>query len=344
MKVARLGTRVVCVAMVFALATRFVAADATREMVNISTPEAERRPTDNTFLTFTEWYLVYSPRELAAASGPPSSLPFFEHIAETWRGYWHSARAIPRGTPTHWGYHAMILVIATSTTVEYAVRGIYERTLGRLTELVSGTDTCEDAHAIETARSYAAFLDQEPWYKFNFWNPLRRLWSDCSVMDSHPLRAIERRYALSVEYAFKGVYAWMIGGGTQASYDPALPTTFVYLRSRDVRCAVASAPESCFELRSVARYQAFTDFARQASPNYDFVEIAGNRGPILVSVLAAPHASWPNWARVLFTQKSADQRLRYAIVVDVARAAELLRWIDTHTRGNGRVIEHIYDY
>ncbi len=319
-------------------------ANLPRESTTTATPVAERRSADNTFLTFTEWYLVYSPRELAAASGPPSSLPFFAHIRETWRGYWHTAGAIPAGTEANWGYHAMIAVIATSTTLEYAVRGIYERTIGRLMELLSGTGTCEDAHARDTAGAYAAFLDQEPWYKFDFWTPLQRVWSDCSVMESHPLRALERRYALSIEYAFKGLYAWFIGGGTQASYEPALPTTYVRLRSRDVRCVAANAPANCFEERSVARYQAFTDFARLISSEHDFVEIAGNNGLILVSMLAHQEIAWPSYVRPLFTQSSVNGQQRYAVIVDVSHIAELLRWTEARRDETTIVVEHIYDY
>lgn len=301
---------------------------------------SDARPLDNTFLTFTEWYLVFSPRELASNEGPPSSLPFFEHVREVWRGYWHSVRAIPEGTPINWGYHLMIMVIGVSTTAEYSVRGVYERTIGRLTELISGADTCEDREARRTASAYARFLDQEPWYQFNFWAALERTWTDCSITGSaRPLRSLERRYALSSEYVFKGVYAWLIGGGTHAAYEPALPTTLVRARRLGDECRESDGCEMDVRL---TRYQAFVDEARALSRTSDFVQIAGNRGPILISTLVRGSPSYPAFSRILFEQTSLRGLERHVLVVEVTHLAELLRWTEEH-RASVQ-LEHIYDY
>ena len=101
----------------------------------VATPADQCRPEEQTFLTIPEWFLVFSPKEYAedVQRRPPSSFPFFDHIVQFWRGY----RAVVRATenyPVNWGYHLMVVVIGVSTTVEYGMKGVYESTLGRLTE------------------------------------------------------------------------------------------------------------------------------------------------------------------------------------------------------------------
>src|SRR5215470_20076822 len=103
------------------------------------TPAEHRRTADQTFLTFPEWFLVFSPAEYAefVASRAPSEFPFNAHICELWQGYGHAIRATEH-MPFNAGYHVMVLVIGISTTVEYALRSAYEMLIGRLTEIGDG--------------------------------------------------------------------------------------------------------------------------------------------------------------------------------------------------------------
>src|SRR5689334_1861545 len=98
-------------------------------------PQEHRRGPEQTYLTFPEWFLVFSPAEFAAFTKDhsPSEFPFLGHIGQLWESY----AAVTRATMDdrfafNGGYHVMIMVIGVSTTVEYAIRSAYETIVGRL--------------------------------------------------------------------------------------------------------------------------------------------------------------------------------------------------------------------
>src|ERR1700736_1781265 len=89
----------------------------------------DRRGEEQTFLTFPEWFLVFSPAEYAdfVRQHTPDEFCFWGHIGQFWHGYGaviDQTRA--RREPTNWGYLVMIVVIGLCTTVEYAIRSAYE--------------------------------------------------------------------------------------------------------------------------------------------------------------------------------------------------------------------------
>ena len=97
-------------------------------------------------------------------------------------------------------------------------------------------------------------------------------------------------------------------------------------------------------LITVPRYAPFTEgVAALASQGVGFVEIAGNRTVILVSVLA-PRVWVPssNMGDVMFTQPILTQpdRIRWVLVVPVASLAQTLNTLS----GSSIEIEHVYDY
>jgi hypothetical protein len=119
-------------------------------------PTENRRGEDQTFLTFPEWYLVYSPAEFASFTREhaPSDFPFWGHVAQLWSSY---GAVIDATRPYSFNakYHVMIVVIGVSTTVEYALRSTYETLIGRVGELFSvagGTE--EDRFAARVAQDY----------------------------------------------------------------------------------------------------------------------------------------------------------------------------------------------
>ena len=198
------------------------------------TPPENRRGTEQTFLTYPEWFLVHSPAEYAAfvRDHPPSEFPFWGHIRQFWGSYHAVYRETRRGYPTNYGYHVMIMVIGVSTTVEYALRSAYEAVIGRVTELTATHGpTEEDRYGARVAQEYVDFIRVRPWYEFDYVGALRGLWRDVPWKGAHPLRKVERRYALTTEYGIKAAYAKLIGWGTQATYDTAAPTTAVVVRN-----------------------------------------------------------------------------------------------------------------
>ena len=328
-------------------ATLAPAADA------VITPTEQRRGEDQTFLTFPEWYLVHSPAELAhflALQRKPSEFPWAGHIAQFWQGY----RAVAHETrdyPFNAGYHLMVSVIGSSTTVEYGLRSAYESTVGRLAEASSdGRPTAEEQLGARIADAYVDFIRIDPWYLFDFVSPLRELWTATPAMGNNLLRKWERRFALSTEYAVKAGYAWLIKQGTQSIYEAARPVTAVLLDR-----APAPLPRNLLELRrldsgseavlvSVPRYRAFMAYAQAlAEQGLAFREIAGNRGPIVASVIERSDAAPPRAPlRAIFVQPILTQPgwERRVIALPVAELApQLRRW-----RAADVQVEHLYDY
>jgi hypothetical protein len=319
----------------------------------IITPAEHRRGEDQTFLTFPEWTLVHSPAEMAtyfAAQRRPSEFPWGGHVAQFWQGY----RAVTHETRDYsfnGGYHAMVSVIGSSTTVEYGLRAAYESTVGRLAEASSdGTPTAEEHFSARVAQAYVDFIRVDPWYLFDFIAPLHTLWTDTPALGPNLLRQWERRFALSTEYLVKAGYAWLIKLGTQSVYEAAKPVTAVVL-DRTPTPLPAKLPEmrrieagSDVVLMTVPRYRAFMAYAQAlAAQGTTFREIAGNRGVIVASVIERADAMPPSAPlRRLFVQPILTQRgwERRVIAVPVPElAAQLRRW-----RAADVQVEHLYDY
>jgi hypothetical protein len=318
------------------------------------TPAEFRRGGDQTFLTFPEWFLVYSPDEYAAfvAERSPSDFPFFGHLRQFWTSYRAVYDATRRDYPVNTEYHVMIAVIGVSTTVEYALRSAYENTIGRASGLTAAYGTTgEDRLAARVAQDYVDFIRDRPWYEFDFVTPLRRLWGETPLWGPGPLRKWERRYALTSEYLAKAGYAWALKQGTAAAYGVEETTTVVVLdrlpdgiEAELPRLRVLERFPDGAALVGLPRYDRFKDHAAAlAGHGASFVEIAGNRGPILVTALV-PSGWTPAvaGASVLFRQEILTRpgRQRTAVTVPVGALSDLLRVLERE----GHTLEHVYDY
>ncbi len=317
-------------------------------------PKEHQRAPDQTFLTFPEWYLVYSPAEYATfvKDRNPSDFPFLGHVTQFWDSYRAVYNATKDRYPFNAGYHVMIMVIGVSTTVEYALRCAYETLVGRVAELTrSGGATPEDRFGAMVAQDYVDFIRVEPWYKYDFLGKLKRLWRETPFWGPDLIRKWERKYALTTEYLIKAGYGWLIKLGTQSSFDAPLPVTAVVLDSwpedlsaKHPALKLINRQTDGKVLATLPRYQAFTAASLQlAQSGTRFVEIAGNSSDILISVLL-PAGEIPKLpdAQVLFTQRilTASARQRVAWVTPVASLSNLLNELTAR----GFEVEHIYDY
>lgn len=322
---------------------------------NLSTPDEHRRPPDQTYLTFPEWFLVHSPAEYAEFlhDTPPHLFPYWGHINQFWDSYGAVSGEVKGRYPPNYGYHVMVSVIGTSTTVEYGLKSTYEKLVGRLTAL--GTDyaaTAEDKLAAEVAQDYVDFIRVDPWYKYDFGQRLKEVWTDTGLWGPHPLRKWERKYALTTEYLAKAIYAWMIGKATAAGYEAPLPVTAVVVsngsaqtyaaESREILAGADGAGQEALIL--LPRYQAFTTAATNlARSGVEFHEIAGNREDILISVIARDNSRLDETRHsVLLRQPilTQDGSRRYLLRVPIATLAEDLRDLAS----SNIEIEHIYDF
>lgn len=318
-------------------------------------PPEHRRGTDQTFLTYPEWFLVHSPAEFAdfTRAHNPSDFPFLGHIGQLWGSYRKVFEEVRRaGYPWNGGYHLMILVIATSTTAEYGLRSAYETLVGRLSELTRTHGfTAEDHYAARVAQEYVDFIRVQPWYKFDFASRLRGLWRETSWTGPDMLRKWERKYILTTEYLTKGLYGWVLGKATKASYDAPLLVTAI-LVDREPKPLGPELPDLKIlkhlpdgsVLVTVPRYEPFQLYARAlAKQGLTFREIAGNSTVILTTLLV-PQA-WkyedPDH-RILFTQPILTQpgRQRVAMILPVAGLAKAFGDFDQ----SGVRVEHVYDY
>ena len=318
---------------------------------HVDAAAVDRRGEEQTFLTFPEWFLVFSPAEYAefVRTHTPDEFCFWGHIGQLWSSYGqviHQTRA--RGEPTNWGYHVMIMVIGVSTTAEYAIRSAYEQLIGRVSAL-SGGRTAEDDFGAQVAQEYVDFIRVRPWYEFDFASRLKRLWMQTSLSGPHPLRKLERRYALTTEYLVKGVYGKIIEKATHTAYEKPILTTSVVVAPWPAcerlppDIALLSQPRPEEALLSLPRYQDFMAPAMAlAKCGADFKEIAGNRSVILVSALGPLGQAPPANTEVMIRQPIITQpgKEREVLVIPVTNLASVLRGLSAQ----GLTLEHIFDY
>jgi hypothetical protein len=320
------------------------------------TPKEHVRTVDQTFLTFPEWFLVFSPAELAdhLKNNRPSSFPFIGHIGQFWSSYKAvTEETIARKMPFNAGYHLMVMVIGVSTTVEYAIKFAYESTIGRLTEGFTFQQIAEDKFAAQYARDYVDFIRDLPWYQFDFVKQLRTLWATVPNQEGHSIRKWERRFSLTTELLLKAGYGKLIGLATGSIYDTPLLVTAVVVTPSE---ALIESKSSAFPdiqmlkqfstshaLITIPRYEKFTAYAKQlAQANLNFVEISGNQTIILVSLIGPQ-----NWAPTLTDKVLIEQpiltlkdRKRIVATVKVKDLAQALRtWSAQQVQ-----VEHLFDY
>src|SRR5690242_12941095 len=256
--------------------------------------KAYRRKLDNTFFTFPEWYIVYSFEDFGRFldRSSESHFNYLGHIFGFWRSFCTINRAVP-ATESRTEVKTMIYVIGVSYSVEYAVKGIYENTIGRVFEWIRGDKrTPQDEYARAVLQDYAAFLYTIPWYKYPFREKLDGFMA-ISAPTPSTARTIERGFALGSEYLIKIGYAGLIQKLLDASSDD---------EPRDIMFVVATLPPEVlsaeprikpirtlspeWQLVQTPRYKDFTEIVRGLlDRGIPLAEIAGNR-EIMITVIA----------------------------------------------------------
>lgn len=307
------------------------------------------RPEDQTFLTLPEWYIVYSADELGAhlADQPPSTFPFFASIAQFWELYGHVRGTTAGRYPTNTGYHAMIWVIGASYTAEYVVKGLWEGSVGRLTEWWSGDawrTTPADRHYAEVARDYGAFLHHTPWFAFPFSEQRAAM-----PPGDGSLRSRERTASVWVELMAKGIWGSILGGASASAYGTEAETVLAWVKPHGVDPASIDGVQVVEPLGrdhlliSVPRYEPFSSAVPAlADAGVEIVQIAG--GKTLLVQVSAP-ADWDRavlWGDVLVSWPILTEpgKQRVALEVAVGRLHEVLPAL----RREGVQLEHLYDY
>jgi hypothetical protein len=316
------------------------------------TAAVDRRGEEQTFLTFPEWFLVFSPAEYAefVRTHTPDGFCFWGHIGQFWSGYAaviHENRL--RHEPANWGYHLMIVVIGVSTTMEYAARSAYETVVGRVSAATLETRTPEDDFAAQVAQQYVDFIRISPWYQFDFIARLKGLWTQTPLTGPHMLRKWERKYALTTEYAVKALYGKLIAIATSSAYDTPIPTTSVVVdrwpvcEQTPAAVLVGAGGSNGETILALPRYEPFRAPAvALARCGARFREIAGNRTVILLSAIGATGGTAPPGSMVMMRQPIITRpgRERFVLIVPVSGLAGVLNGLES----DGLALEHIFDY
>jgi len=316
------------------------------------TPKKDVRPPDQTFLTYPEWFLVFSPAEQADyfKTNTSTTFPYMKHIDQMWKGYDVVYDQLKGNYKFNTGYHVMILVIAGSTTIEYSIKSLYETVIGRVTDPAGGQAvTDEDRFNAGYMNSYVNFIEDTPWYEYNFNSQLKSLWTKTSFFGPHFFRKMERKYYLTSELLVKSGYGWLIGLGTKSAYETALLNTAVItdklpadLNNFPEIKNIKKLPDGTI-LMDLPRYARFNPSVNKlAQSGIGFKEIAGNNSAIMLTVLTAAKLANSADFKVLFTQpmQTKPGLNRIALVTTVRRLnATVLSLHKSKVK-----IEHIYDY
>jgi hypothetical protein len=298
-----------------------------------------QRPEGRTLLTYPEWHIVHAYAEYAEVirTGDPQDYGFLSSIG----GFWSSTCALSQASGPHGGFpwetKQMVYTIGVSFTAELALKAAYEETVGRLFVALRGPSHAPlDDLSARQAADYAVFLQQVPWYKWDFTRDAEAL--DAAATDA--LRDRERRLALGLEYRAKAAYAKVIEAAVAAVGADQLRLRAVV--SGVPETALAALPEvQVIETRpegvviEAPRYRAFTRLAEQiAASGGTFIEIAGN-DDILLTVLTAE----PDFPGAVHSfARQGNPGFRHLVLVPVAELAGVLRNLPKGA------LEHIHDY
>jgi hypothetical protein len=311
-----------------------------------------RRKLDNTFFTFPEWYIVYSFEDFGRFldRSSESHFNYLGHILGFWRSFCTINRALPRAAESRTEVKTMIYIIGVSYSIEYAIKGIYENTIGRVFEWIrSEKRTPQDEYARAVLQDYAAFLYTIPWYKYPFREKLDGLMA-LSAPTPSQARTWERDFALGTEYFIKIGYAWLIQKGLDASSDD---------EPRDIMFVVATLPPEVlaaeprvkpiralspqWQLVQTPRYKDFTEIVLGLlDRGIPLAEIAGNR-EIMITVIAPKATTLDVKDATELFSLDLDAKPGFRRAGLKARIDRLVD-INRELKARGASIEHFYDY
>jgi len=311
-----------------------------------------RRKLDNTFFTFPEWYIVYSFEDFGRFldRSSESHFNYLGHIFGFWRSFCTINRALPPAAESRTEVKTMIYVIGVSYSIEYAIKGIYENTIGRVFEWIRGERrTPQDDYARAVLQDYSAFLYTVPWFKYPFREKLDGLWAISAPTPSQA-RTWERDFALGTEYFIKIGYASLIQKALDASGDD---------EPRDIMFVVATLPPEVFsaeprikpirtlspqwQLVQTPRYKDFTEILLGLlDRGIPLAEIAGNR-EIMITVIAPDAAKLDVKDALVLFSLELDAKPGFRRAGLKARIDRLVD-INRELKARGASIEHFYDY
>jgi hypothetical protein len=309
------------------------------------------RSEDLTYLTLPEWYIVYSTDEYAAfiAQNPPSQFPHFQAVGQYWQSYAEVCEVVQGNYAFNNEHQFALSFIGVSFTAENMLKGVYEGTIGRISEWTASGPTQEEIYAAQVTKEYGEFLHMTPWYFFPFQEKLQALWKETALWGPSPLRKWERKLSLTAEYGLKVLYAGFTKLGAEATYGGA-DVEKIYAVTEGLRDEMLSSDlerikdvDENRQLIRMTRFERFTQLVPSLTDSgLRFVEIAGN-DEILATVFAprAEEFSFTYGEPLFDLPILTDPELtRLAVRVSL----EDLRLFLDELENSPYRLEHLYDY
>lgn len=304
------------------------------------TIEYYARSEDQTYLTIPEWYIVFSADEYAQSlkNKPPSQFPYFASTKQFWDIYGKVKEKTNAEYPYNLGYNVMIYVIGTSYSAELIIKGIYENTVGRLTEWVAGINgPLQENQKVEgfmqyVAQDYTDFVRYSPWYDYPFWTRLKEFWRVKDGDGTSVIRRWERRIIFTCELLFKTAYAKAIGYVTHASYEKPQLDTYATVREN-----------GALKIMPIPRYHGFTvETPKLVNQGIEFIDIAGNKN-ILFTIVVPKEWTNPSGISVFYEWPvlTDPSMKRVALLSPVSTFATALVTISADKTAT---LDHIFDY
>ncbi|MEQ5871589.1 hypothetical protein J4E08_17035 [Sagittula sp. NFXS13] len=304
-------------------------------------PPSAYRLESRTLLTYPEWHIVHAYDDYAEVirTGDPHEFGYVQSVA----GFWSSLCVLNETASTvgdvDFATKQMVFVIGVSFTAELMLKAAYEETIGRLFAWQRGAERAplDDLSAAQAAE-YAEFLQQVPWYQWDFRQDAEALRQSATDV----LRDRERRFALGLEYGAKAAYADLIAQAVAATGFDELRLRMVVsgkpaedLAAYDAVQLIETIPEGI--VIETPRYRALTHLLEaMAQDGWQFREIAGN-DDILFTVLS-DHPTHQDAIASFPRQGYGD--FRHLVMVKVSALSDQLQNLQV----SGARLEHVHDY
>ena len=306
----------------------------------LTEPEWQRAET-RTLLTYPEWHIVHAYDDYAAviSYGDPHEFGFVNSVLGFWQALCPLTREAGRMGEITTDTKLTIYTIGVSFSLEMALKAAYEETVGRIVAGLRGPERAPlDDLSARQADDYARFLQQVPWYQWDF----RADRAALQAAATDVLRDRERAFALGVESSAKAAYAGVIAQAVAGMEPDALRMRSVVagmsvqaLADVEGVTVIGEVPEGV--MIETPRYRAFTDlFRRLASQGLDAVEIAGNDEILFTAV---SEAAVEDGALYSFARQGHGD-WRHLFLLPVSELAGRIRAME----GSGLRLEHIHDY
>ena len=313
----------------------------------IITDAKYQRRAANTYLTYSEWHIVYAYEGLANTlqMGDEYQFGYFESISNFWSTNCKMNRTASLYGGADFATRSTNYVIGTSFTFEMGMKALYEDTLGWLFVKLRGpTKTPQDEVASSMAKHYAGFLQQTPWYEYPFAEARAKLWA---APLNAPLRGWERRLALGGEWSAKIGYASAIQKLVAATGAADLVIrTVVKDISAEKLLAIKNVQlvktTNDYMIIDTPRYGEYTGILKDiAQLGGNIVEIAGN-DQILITAISKPatRSQVPSAALIAEITRDGYDDNRLLLSVPILKLADVIRALQS----GDTQLEHIYDY